>query len=96
MIHIRYQAIDFTVAYYEESNAIMIPAQMRGQQSSAFIKPFQFKVWIILVLVHGLLPSIMWIQSKLLGNARSSFVRKRRERFLFVYGVVLTQCKSRA
>lgn len=89
--HARYQVIDFSVPFYEESSAILTPAPVRGNQSSAFIKPFHLQVWLILIAILGLLPLIMWVQSKLIGK-ESSPIKKRDTSILFFYGVLLTQC----
>lgn len=92
--HVRHRVIDFTVAYYEESSGILIPAPIHGKQNSAFIKPFDFRVWVVLIAILGILPFITWIQSKVLAKAKFSMVKKRREkRFMLFYGVLLTQCK---
>ncbi|XP_046444793.1 glutamate receptor ionotropic, delta-1-like isoform X1 [Daphnia pulex] len=92
--HVRNRVVDFTVAYYEESSGILIPAPTLGKQTSAFVKPFHFRVWIILIAILGILPCIMWVQSKILAKAKMSMARKREQRFMLVYGVLLTQCKS--
>lgn len=90
--HVRHQFVDFTVAYYEESSGIMIPAPVRGKQLSTFIKPFQFQVWMILMGILVVLPFVMWMQSKLLAKAQRTNPKKQ---LAFIYGVLLTQCKYR-
>lgn len=91
--HVRHQVVDFTVAYYEESSAIMIPAPISGKQLSTFIKPFQFQVWMILIAILAVLPFIMWILSKLLAKVQRPKVKKCQKQLMFVYGVLMTQCK---
>ncbi|KZS12967.1 putative Ionotropic receptor 7e [Daphnia magna] len=86
--HMRHQFVDFTVAYYEESSGIMIPAPVRGKQLSTFIKPFQFQVWMILMGILVVLPFVMWMQSKLLAKAQRTNPKKQ---LAFIYGVLLTQ-----
>ncbi|XP_057377911.1 glutamate receptor ionotropic, delta-2-like isoform X2 [Daphnia carinata] len=87
--HARHQVVDFTVAYYEESSGIMIPAPIRGKQLSTFIKPFQLQVWMILMGILVVLPFVMWIQSKLLTKVQRT--KRRKKQLAFVYGVLLTQ-----
>lgn len=95
MTDVRYQAIDYTVAYFEESSAILIPAAKQENQSSVFAKPFQFQVWLTLILILGLLPLFMVAQSKLVEKTEKQRKNKPNKwRLLFFYGVLLTQCNK--
>lgn len=95
----RSRVIDFTVAYYEEPTAILIPPPAEDIRLWACLKPFETSVWLTLLLVATCIPIILWAQLRLLWNIKkpasiSSEPRPNMfEQFIFVFAVITTQCK---
>nr|CAH0107788.1 unnamed protein product [Daphnia galeata] len=58
--HSRSKAIDFSVAFYEEPTAILIPPPAEDNRLLACIKPFRLEVWLSLILFAIFLPIILW------------------------------------
>ncbi len=92
--HPRSLVVDFTRPFYEESNAILTRAPSQENQLFTIAKPFQPRVWIILLATMILVSIFLWISSAI----RESKIDGRRNKrfdhfFLSIYAVILTQCK---
>lgn len=93
MTHSRYQVIDYTVPYFEETNGILIPAAKLENTHNVFTKPFRSQVWLTLIAILLLLPSLLWAHYWNFGKTKLSTDSKRKPKLIFVYGVLLSQCK---
>ena len=93
MTHVRYQAIDYTVPYFEGQNGILIPAAKPEHPSTVFMKPFQPQVWLALIGILILLSLILWTRAKIFDTTILPPNNGRKMYFAFIYGVLLTQCK---
>jgi glutamate receptor, ionotropic, invertebrate len=100
----RQEVVDFTMAYYEETTAILTPPPMEDTKILACTKPFQVEVWIALLMVMILFPLILWIQFRLLWRSKkktgptstgSDRCPNLFRQYLFVYAVITTQCGFR-
>ena len=98
VIQVRQSVVDFTVPFYLDSNAILIPPPTRGSQLFAFAKPFRLNVWLLLVAFIFILSFTMWMQDKVLQVNKSHLDKPTKlssNGFLFIYGILFTQCNMR-
>ena len=103
----RKKVVDFTEIYAEEPNAILIPPPMEDSRLLAFTKPFHSLVWLGLFLVMILVPSSLWMLTKIIDRRyRQSFINQQNysspfslnrvsimEQFQSVYAVLVSQRK---
>ncbi len=103
----RKKVVDFTEIYAEEPNALLIPPPMEDSRLLAFTKPFHSLVWLGLFLVMILVPSSLWMLTKIIDRRyRQSFSNQQNysspfslnrvsimEQFQSVYAVLVSQRK---
>ena len=97
VIYVRQRVIDFTIPFYEDSNAILIPPPFKSTQLFVFAKPFKPVVWLLLATIVFILSFTMWIQDKIFKPHDDSRLKNPKtissNGFLFIYGILFTQCK---
>ncbi|XP_057376802.1 probable glutamate receptor [Daphnia carinata] len=86
IIHSRYQVVDFTAGFYQESSSILIPLPIENHQLLACTKPFRLEVWLTLILFVIVLPGILWRHFEF--NHRPHLAKQ----YFFVLGVLVGQC----
>nr|XP_027216628.1 glutamate receptor ionotropic, delta-1-like [Penaeus vannamei] len=58
--HIRDTVIDFTHAFYEEPTTILIPPPREQDNFLAFLQPFTWQVWLIILASVVVVGPVMW------------------------------------
>ena len=100
--HSRSKAIDFSVPFYEDPAAILIPPPAEDNRLLACAKPFKWEVWLCLMSSAIILPAILWQYLRILWNSINSdgmigaVLMKRpilAKQYFFVLGVLVGQCK---
>ena len=92
----RQQVVDFSVAFYEEPTAILIPPPSHEMRMFACTWPFKTDVWMALLGALIIVPLFIWAQSRLSAGfaavpARTPTLARQ---FTFAYGVLTQQCRS--
>ncbi|XP_057366108.1 glutamate receptor ionotropic, kainate 2-like [Daphnia carinata] len=89
--HSRSKVVDFSVGFYEDGNAILIPPAAEENRLLACTKPFRLETWLTLLSFAIILPIILWHYSNLFAihyQERRSTLTKQ---YLFILGVLIGQ-----
>ena len=97
--HSRSKVIDFSVPFYEDPTAILIPPPpAEDNRLLACAKPFRWEVWLSFMSFAIILPAVLWQSLRILWtstntgetmNARPPILAKK---YIFVLGVLVGQC----
>ncbi|KZS16651.1 putative Ionotropic receptor 76a [Daphnia magna] len=90
IIHSRYQVVDFTVGFYQESSSILIPSPIENHQLLACTKPFRLEVWLSLILFVIILPGILWRHFEF-NHRHGEKCPQLAKQYFFVLGVLVGQ-----
>ncbi|EFX87552.1 hypothetical protein DAPPUDRAFT_312020 [Daphnia pulex] len=90
--HSRSKVVDFSVSFYEDGNAILIPPAAEENRLSACTKPFRLETWLTLMLFATLiLPVILWQHSKFYWIHYREKCPTLGDQYLFILGVLIGQ-----
>ncbi|XP_057365911.2 glutamate receptor ionotropic, delta-2-like, partial [Daphnia carinata] len=88
----RYEVVDFSVGFHEETATILIPPPGEENRLLVCVKPFVWEVWLLLSVFVVILPAIVWAHFKCLqfphGEKTCPGLAKQ---YVFVLGVLIGQ-----
>ncbi|KZS13465.1 Uncharacterized protein APZ42_021438 [Daphnia magna] len=89
--HSRSKVVDFSVGFYEDGNAILIPPAAEENRLLACTKPFRRETWLTLILFAIILPIILWKYSNLFAIRYQERRSTLTKQYLFILGVLIGQ-----
>ncbi|KAG7169897.1 Glutamate receptor-like 52, partial [Homarus americanus] len=61
----RAQAIEFTFPFYVEPSSILTPVTRQTRKITAFLDPFHYKVWVVILITMVMLGPVMYLMARI-------------------------------
>nr|CAH0102805.1 unnamed protein product [Daphnia galeata] len=90
--HSRSKVVDFSVGFYEDGNAILIPPPAVENRLLACTKPFRLETWLTLMLFATILPVILWQHSEFYWIHYRDKCPTLGNKYFVILGVLIGQC----